>query len=163
MKKIVEHFAEYILSIRSGVITPKIAGDIKINYHGQKIPIKALATVTGCAAWPGIAIIPYEWPLCGTILTTIEEMGYDGYINANAVMVSVPKFTTETDRQRTISMIRRFEEEAKVAIRNIRKKERQKLSGSQDEVRRADKELQATTDKYISEVGNLATRKVEAL
>lgn len=170
MEDAVQHFADQLLAIRPGVVTASQLEVIKVDCYDQKnIPIKSLATVTVGRTGGGadaITIRPHDRTICGVIQKTLEKAGHNCYVSGNpasVVFVSVPKYTTTADKERAVAQVRRLEEEAKVTLRNIRKKARQKLAGSEDEVRKADKELQGLTDTYVSKTASVADSKVGSL
>ncbi len=156
MQKAVEAFSDQILAIRPGVVSGAMIEAIKVN----GTLIKHMATVTENK---GIVIKAFDPQQCGAIQKTLEATGHSCYLCKNVVMVNIPKFMTSADKERATALIRKLEEDAKVILRNIRQKAKQKISGSEDEVRKAEKELQTLTDKYVSQVAVISNNKVKTL
>ncbi len=149
-----------LLVIRPGVVSAGLIETIKIDYHGSKVPIWGVAKVS---QGKGIVVTPYDPSICGVIQKTLESGGHNCYICKNVVMVNLPRFATSADKDRAVAQVHKLEEDTKIVLRNIRKKARQQLSGSEDEVRKADKELQALTDAYVSKAATIAANKVKTL
>lgn len=160
MQKAVDTFSDQLLAIRPGVINAGAIETVKVNCYGDMTPIKYIAQVF---EGQGITIKPHDPQLTGAIQKTLELAGHSCYACKNSVMVNIPKFTTSADKDRAIATVHRLEEETKIVIRNIRKKIRKELVGSDDEIRNAEKELQVITDKYIAKVSLIAANKVQKL
>ncbi len=162
MAKAVEHFAEQLAGIRWGIPTAGLIDTIKVNYHGQLLPVQYLAHTQ-----PGdgrIKVEAHDPTALGAIQKALEAAGFDAYIfSKTAVVVNLPRLATAADRDKVIAQVRKLEEEAKVVIRNIRKKLRQDLPVEKEERKRADKELQDLTDKHVGQIAALAQKKVDAL
>jgi ribosome recycling factor len=163
MQKTVDHFAEQLMGIRYGIPTCGLIDTIKVDYHGQMTPIKHMAQTTPQAG--KIAVIPYDPTVLGAVDKALKAAGFNSYVfSKTTVAINLPKFAGGADRDRVIAQVRKLEEEAKVAIRNIRKKVRQELASlPEDELKRAEKELQASTDSYISQIAALAAKKIKEL
>lgn len=160
MDRAVQQFADNLLALRAGVVSPALVETLRVDYHGSPTPIRHLALVTQNRA---IHITPYDPATCGAILQVLERAGHSCYVCKGVVVVNVPKFATSADRERAVAQVGRLAEETKVVLRNLRRQARQQLAGSADEVRRADAELQALTDAHVARVAALARAKVAAL
>jgi ribosome recycling factor len=160
MERAVQSFADRILALRAGVVSPALIETIRVDYQGQKRPIRELGQVSQSQ---GIVVRPYDPAVCGAIQKTLEDAGHSCYVCKGVVVVTVPKFATSADRERAVARIRTLEEETKVVLRNLRKKARHQLTGSEDEIRKGEKELQALTDEQVGRVTALANNKVQAL
>jgi len=162
MTKAIEHFASQIAGIHCGVATPSLVDTIKVEYQGQLTPIAHLAVTS--SDHNRIAVIPYDPSMLKEVETVLKSNGFNAYVfNKTTVVVPLPKFATSADQERAIAQVRKLEEEAKVSIRNIRKKERKKLGLPENEQRIAEKKLQDLTDASVSRITELADNKVRAL
>ena len=159
MNKAVEFFEEQIRNIRCGRITSSIIDTIKVECYGSKVPIKQIAwTVTEKGR---VLVSPYYALLLSLIDKALKQEGYNSYIfSKTQVVINLPVLSGE-DKLKIIAQIDKLAEEAKISIRNIRKKFRQSLN--KDEQKEVDKKLQVLTDEKIEEIINLTNRKKEQL
>jgi ribosome recycling factor len=161
MQKAVDVFHDQVISIMPGVVSAGLIESIKVIAWGSPTPIRQLASVhQGDKA---ISIRPFDPQIAGAIHKTLEAAEHNCYISKGVVTVNIPKWTTSADKDRATAQVRRLEEDTKVIIRNIRKKARQHLTGSEDEIRKAEKELQTMTDTYVSQVVTIANNKIKTL
>lgn len=162
MSKAIEHFKEQLISIRLGIPTASLIDTIKVDYHGQLTPIKYLAQTqpeTG-----RIKIEPYDKTILGIIDKTLKASGFNSCIfSKTAVVISLPKIANAAEKEKVINQVRKLEEEAKVVVRNIRKKFRQNLNLPEEDQRKEEKLLQELTDKNISMITSLSDKKVKDL
>jgi ribosome recycling factor len=162
MSKAVEHFIEQLTGIVWAIPTAGLIDTIRVDYHGQATPIKHLAN-TGQGDGR-IKVEPYDPTTLGAIEKALKAAGYNAYVfSKKAVCINLPKIAGQADREKVIAQVRKLEEEAKVAIRNIRKNARNKLRLPEDEQRRAEKELQVWTDDCIVQITSIADKKVNSL
>jgi ribosome recycling factor len=160
MEKAIEHFEGQLNSLWGG-ISPGLIDTIKVDYYGQLTPIKHLAS-TGTDG-DRITVVPYDPTLLGIIDSTLKGQKFNSYIfNKTKVAVNIPRFGIG-GKEKVIDQIRKLEEEAKVAIRSIRKKTRQNFDLTEDELVVAEKELQVLTDASIARVAQIAKAKIESL
>lgn len=155
MQKTVELLQNSILGIRLGNISPAVIDTVKISYYGSLTPIGHLATTQKSGNM--ICVSPYDTSLLGAICKALNEAGFSSYIfSKTAVAVSIPKPTVE-EKHKIWKHLDKLGEEAKVAIRNIRKKRRQ------SSVVVDDKEIQKETDKHIDEINRIISKKKESI
>ncbi len=141
MEKAVEHLTEQLAGIRFGVPTCALIDTIKVDYYGQQTSINHMAHTMSQQG--KIDVVPHDPTMLGVVDKALKEAGFNSYMfSKTTVSINLPKYAGEADREKVILQVHNLEEAAKVAIRNIRKKARQKLVGSEDEIKRADKELQ---------------------
>lgn len=162
MEKAVTYFSDQIVGIRWGIVTSGLVDTIKVLYHGQPTPIKHLAHTT--KQDNRISVTPHEPMLVGSIEKALKAAGLNAYtFSKTMVVVSTPPPSGE-ERQRVISHVRKLAEEAKVAVRNIRKKTKQKFPPlSKSELQKMEKQLQELTDQYVAEITKLADNKISAM
>lgn len=162
MGKAVDHFKDQLIGIHYGIPTPGLIDTVKVDYHGQPTPIKFLAHTQ--AGDGRIKVEAYDPTSLSSIEKALVAAGFNAYVfSKTAVAITLPKMATESERDKVITQIRKLEEEAKIAIRNIRKKARQKTKLPEEEQRKEDKALQEETDHHIALIESIATAKVKSL
>lgn len=159
MDKTINSLSSNIIGIRSGTITTGFIDTVKISYHGQLTPIKHIAYTAKIG--DSIAIDAYEPTLTAQIAKNLADAGFSAYaFSKTRVLVSVPPPSGDQKKE-TIAHLKKLGEEAKIAIRNIRKSFRQKLD--KEELKTADSGIQKTTDSYIKEIDDIINTKIGSL
>jgi len=142
--------------------------DIKVDCYGSKMNIKQLANIS----IPELRLVVIE-PWDKSILTNIErailtsELGINPSNDGNIIRLTIPPLTEER-REEIVRMVKQWGEETKVLIRNYRREAREKVEQlekeneiSEDERRRAQKEIQSLTDDFISRIDEIQEKKVK--
>lgn len=159
MSKAVEFFQDQIRSIRFGCITPGVIDTVRVECYEQKLPIQQIAWTA--SQKNRITVTPYDFQLLGAIDRALRKEGFNSYVfSKTQVVVNLPPISGE-DREKVISLVSKTGEEARVSIRNIRKKFRQGLA--KDELQQVDKALQTLTDEKIMEIDLLIEDKINSL
>ena len=159
MEKPVDILISHLTGIHAGNISPAIIDSVRITYHGQLTPIKHLAHTELTKA--GIVITPYEIGILNSIVQALNSSGFNSYVYSKvSAIASVPKPNKE-DMAKVINHIKKLGEDAKVAIRGIRKNARQELTA--DELKRQEKTIQKITDDYISQIDSIIKSKIEKI
>ncbi|MGB3303840.1 ribosome recycling factor [Gordonia sp. (in: high G+C Gram-positive bacteria)] len=166
MEKAVAHLRDDMASIRTGRANPTMFNKIVVEYYGALTPITQVASIN--APEPRMIIIkPYEASLMRDIETAIRnsDLGVNPTDDGNVIRVSIPQLTEER-RKQLGKQARGKGEDAKVAIRNIRRKAVDELKriqkdgdAGEDEVVRAEKDLDKTTHTYTESVDELVKNK----
>ena len=148
--------------IRTGRATPQTFNKIVVEYYGAMTPINQLAGLS--VPEPRMAVIsPYDKASLGLIERAIRDsdLGVNPTNDGNIIRIMFPQLTEERRRE-YVKVARHKSEDAKVSIRNIRRKAKDELDrlvkdgeSGEDDVARAEKELQKLTDKYIAHVDDL--------
>jgi ribosome recycling factor len=145
--------------IRTGRAHPSILDGIMVSYYGSDTPLNQLANIT-VEDGRSLIITPWERPLIGEVERAImkSDLGINPSNNGETIRVPMPALTEETRREYT-RQAKSEAENARVAVRNIRRdanahiKELLKDKAiSEDEQRRAEDKIQKLTDKYIAAV-----------
>ena len=145
--------------IRTGRAHPSILDSVMVSYYGSETPLNQLANVT-VEEGRSLLVSPWEKNLIGDVEKAImkSNLGLNPSNNGDTIRVPMPPLTEETRREYT-KQAKQEAENARVAIRNIRRdansdfKELEKEKEiSEDEQRRAEDRVQKLTDKYIAEV-----------
>jgi len=168
MQKAVDRFRQEISTIRTGRATPALIENIVCQvYQGsQNLRLSQLASIT--ASDPQTLVVqPWDSSIIGEIKNGIlaANVGLTPVIDGAVIRVSIPPLTAER-RQEYVKLLRQKAEEARVAIRNVRrdkmveiKEEFESKRLTEDEKFRAEEELQKITDSYIEMVGEVEKKK----
>jgi ribosome recycling factor len=166
MERAVEHAKEEFGAIRTGRATPAMFSKIIIDYYGSPTPLTQMASVG--VPEPRMAIIkPYDNSQINAMEKAIRDsdLGVNPNNEGNQLRILLPQMTEERRRD-MIKVARHKGEEAKVAIRNIRRKGKEELDRlvkdgevGEDEGRRAEKELDDLTQRYVAHVDELVKHK----
>ncbi len=162
MKKAVQYFKNEIAGLRTGRASTALVEEIKVDYYGSKVPIKQLASVSVPEAnqivlqvWDKGAVELVEKAIIENLNLTPQKQG-------NVLRLTLPPLTEERRRE-LVRMLHKMAEEARVAVRNIRRDAKELIEDqegvSEDEIKRALERLQKLTDKYIEEINQLMEAK----
>lgn len=170
MKKSIESLEAGFAKVRTGRAHPSMLNGVMVPYYGSDVPLNQVANV-GVDDSRTLIVQPFERNMVSTIDKAIREsdLGLNP-ITADVIRVPLPALTEET-RRNMQKLARSEAENAKVAIRNIRRdvlgdvkdllKEKEI---SEDDERRASDDIQKLTDKYVAEVDKmLAAKEAELL
>ncbi|MCL6538147.1 MAG: ribosome recycling factor [Acidothermus sp.] len=166
MEKAVTVAKENFAAIRTGRAHPALFAKITADYYGTQTPLNQLASFTVADARL-IVIHPYDKGALRAIEKAIRDsdLGVNPTDDGSVIRVAIPPLTEERRRE-YIKLARHEAEEARVAIRNIRRHAKEALDKAQkdgdageDEVRRAEKELDELTHKYVAQVDELLKHK----
>ncbi|CAM3009021.1 ribosome recycling factor [Skermania piniformis] len=170
MEKAVAVLKEDLGAIRTGRATPSMFAKIVIDYYGAPTPITQMSSMS--VPEPRMVIIkPYEPAQLGPIETAIRnsDLGVNPTNNGDILRVTVPQLTEERRRE-LVKQAKSKGEDGKVSIRNVRRKAMDELSriqkdgeAGEDEVGRAEKELDKTTARYVGAVDELVKHKESEL
>ncbi|MBY0360205.1 MAG: ribosome recycling factor [Candidatus Obscuribacterales bacterium] len=165
MKKALEALKREFQTVRTGRANPGALDRVEAEYYGTMTPLKSLANITVPDART-LLISPYD----KTSLKEIEKaitscgLGFTPNNDGNVIRIIIPALTEERRKEMT-KIVRKYGEEARVAIRNIRRDamdELKKLKGaalSEDDFKRQEDSLQKLTDKYVKEVDKMTSDK----
>lgn len=166
MERAIEHAKEEFGAIRTGRASPAMFSKIIIDYYGSPTPLTQMASVA--IPEPRMAIIkPYDASQLAAMEKAIRDsdLGVNPSNEGNQLRVLLPQMTEERRRD-MIKVARHKGEEAKVAIRNIRRRAKEELDRfvkdgeiGEDEGRRAEKELEDITHRHVVHVDELVKHK----
>jgi len=153
-------------SIRTGRATPAMFNKIVVDYYGAITPVNQLASFA--VPEPRMAIVaPYDKGSLGAIETAIRnsDLGVNPTNDGSIIRIVFPQLSQER-RKDLIKVAKAKAEDAKISIRNIRRKAKDDLDRlvkdgdtGEDEVARAEKELEKTTAQYVAVVDELLKHK----
>jgi ribosome recycling factor len=166
MRKSIEAFQQNLIKMRTGRAHPSLLDQVTVSYYGTDTPLSQVANV-GVSDARTLSISPWEKALIPAIEKAIYNsgLGLNPVTTGDLIRVPLPPLNEER-RKEFIKIVRSEAEEARVAIRNIRRdanhhfKEFVKAKEiSEDDERRAQEEMQKQTDKFIVEVDQLLSAK----
>ncbi|NKS63749.1 ribosome recycling factor [Rhodococcus hoagii] len=166
MEKAITVAKDDLGSIRTGRANPGMFNRVVVEYYGSMTPITQLASINVPEARM-VIIKPYEASQLGPIENAIRnsDLGVNPSNDGSIIRISVPQLTEERRRE-FVKQAKSKGEDAKVAIRNVRRKTMDELSriqkdgeAGEDEVGRAERELDKTTSRYVSQIDELVKHK----
>jgi ribosome recycling factor len=170
MGKCVVAYRNELKRLRTGRASTSLLEHIRVEYYGNEVPLQQVANVAVEDART-LTIVPWEKPMVQVIEKAImkSDLGLTPATAGTVIRVPLPALTEERRRDLT-KVVRHEAENARVAIRNVRRdvmhelKEmlREKLV-SEDDDRRAQEEVQKLTDKYVAEVDHVLADKEKEL
>ena len=171
MDKAVQVARDDFGGIRTGRATPAMFNKIVVEYYGTMTPVNQLASLT--VPEPRMAVIsPFDKSSLGLIERAIRDsdLGVNPTNDGNIIRIVFPQLTEERRRE-FVKVARSKAEDAKISIRNIRRKAKDDLDRlvkdgetGEDDVARAEKELEKTTAAYVAQVDELLrVKEVELL
>jgi ribosome recycling factor len=166
MERAIEFAKEEFATIRTGRATPAMFAKIMIDYYGSPTPLPQMASIA--VPEPRMAIIkPYDVSQLSAMEKAIRDsdLGVNPNNEGTQIRIVLPQMTEERRRDMT-KVARHKGEEAKVAIRNVRRKAKEELDrivrdgeAGEDEVRRAEKELEDLTHRFVAHVDEIVKHK----
>jgi len=166
MKKTIEHLRKDLASLRAGRANPAMLEKIMVDYYGQPTPINQLANITVPEARL-LVIQPWDKTIIASIEKAImkSDLGINPSNDGNVIRLAIPQLTEER-RKELVKVLRKRAEEARVAVRNIRRDanellksgEKEKLI-SEDENKKGMDDIQKETDRHIKEIDSVLQGK----
>lgn len=166
MEKAVGSLKKDLASIRTGRASMSIFEDLMVDYFGTPTPISHMATLSVPDSRT-ITIQPWDAKAISSIEKTImkSDLGLNPNSDGKLIRVSIPALT-EDRRKEIVKQVHKKGEDAKIAIRNIRrdineeiKKAEKEDHQSEDETKRSTEETQKITDSYIKKIEEIASHK----
>lgn len=170
MDKTLEVLAADFGSVRAGRANAQVLDRISVEYYGVDTPINQVGSISSPDART-LVIQPWD----GTLLKPIEkaiqtsDLGINPQNDGRVIRLVFPQLT-EDRRKELTKQVKKYGEEAKVAIRNIRrdamdafKKQLKKSEITEDEQKKSEKDMQDLTDKYIKKIDDMCGKKEKEL
>jgi len=164
MDRAVDAFKRDLTQLRTGRATPALVENIDVDYYGSMTPLKQIASISAPDA-RAIMIQPWDSAAMREIEKSLQtsDMGFNPSNDGTTITVPIPPLTQER-RQEMVKLLKGKVEDGKISVRNVRRdgleslrKLEKEKSISQDDGRRAQDQLQKTTDghtKLIDETGS---------
>jgi len=166
MSKSVDHFGSELVSIRTGRANPALIDKVMVPYYGTPTPLNQLAQIS--APEPRLLVVQvYDKSQMGAVEKALRsgEQGLNPASDGQVIRVPIPPLNEER-RKEYVKLVRHKAEEARVAIRNVRRDEVHRIDQLQkqgdvpeDEAKRAQARLQKITETQVARVDALAARK----
>ncbi|MGE5467139.1 MAG: ribosome recycling factor [Ignavibacteria bacterium] len=170
MQKSIEALKHDLAKVRTGRAHTGLLDHVHVDYYGSMVPINQVANLTLLDART-IGVQPYEKNMVGKVEKAIREsdLGLNPATQGDVIRVPMPILTEERRRDLT-KVVRHEGENAKVAIRNLRRDAITHLKDAlkkheipEDDERRAQDDVQKLTDRYVAEVDRLLAEKEKDL
>ena len=170
MDKTIESLKAQVGSVRAGRASASVLDRINVEYYGAETPIGQVATVASPDART-LTISPWDNSLLKPIEKAIQasDLGINPQNDGRLIRLVFPQLTEERRKDLT-KQVRKYGEEAKVAIRNLRrdaleaaKKQQKKSEITEDDLKDAEKTIQDLTDKYTKNIDELVAAKEKEL
>lgn len=165
MSKAVEVAKDDFAGVRTGRANPQLFQKIMVDYYGTPTPLAQLASLANPEART-LLVTPYDKGALRDIeqaLRNAPNLGANPSNDGNVIRVTLPELTEER-RKEFVKIVRTKAEDAKVAVRNIRRKVKDELDSlksevGDDEVARGEKELEAVTKSHVDAIDDALKRK----
>jgi ribosome recycling factor len=166
MGQSIEHLEQELLSIRTGRANPALIERVTVPYYGTPTPLNQLAQI-GAPEARMLVVQVYDRGQMGTVEKAIRDagIGLNPSNDGQVIRVPIPPLTEERRRE-YVKMVKQRAEEARVAVRNVRREELQQLHQRQrdgevpeDQAKRAGDQLQKVTDAHTGRIDAIAARK----
>jgi len=166
MSRTIDNFVEELGKIRTGRANTRLLDHVRVPYYGSDVPINQVATV-GVGDAQTLTITPWERKVIPDVEKAImnADLGLNPVTSGEVIRVPLPPLTEER-RKELIRLCRQEAEHARVAVRNVRRDANGHFKGllkekeiSQDEDRKAEKDVQVLTDEFVAKVDEILGRK----
>ena len=170
MDKALVHLAEEFGAVRAGRANAKVLDRITVEYYGSETPLNGVATISTPDART-LVIQPWDTSLLKEIQKAIQasELGINPQNDGKVIRLVFPQLTEERRKDLT-KQVKKYAEDAKVAMRNIRrdgmdyiKKLKKNSEITEDDQKKAEKDLQDLLDKYIKQADDALAAKEKEL
>ncbi len=166
MKKSIGAFEEELDGIRAGKANPAVLNKVSVEYYGTPTPISQVADVKAADART-LVITPWDMTIIKAIEKAIlvSDIGITPANDGKVIRLAFPQLTEERRRELT-KQVSKLSEDAKVALRNIRRDANDKIKAmkknsemTEDEAKDSEKSVQDLTDKYVKVVDDITAKK----
>ncbi|OIJ13133.1 ribosome recycling factor [Anaerobacillus alkalilacustris] len=166
MNKAIEALRRELSTLRAGRANPSILDKIHVDYYGASTPLNQLASITVPEARL-LLIQPYDKSALADVERAIQksDLGLSPSNDGSVIRITIPPLTEERRRE-LVKLVKKSAEDAKVAIRNVRRDANDDLKKLQkdgelteDELRRSTEDVQKLTDKEIVKIDEVAANK----
>ena len=170
MDRTLDHLGEEFDAVRAGRANPRVLDRISVEYYGSETPLNGVATISSPDART-LVISPWDSKLLKDIQKAIQvsDLGINPQNDGKVIRLIFPQLTEER-RKELAKQVKKYAEEAKVAMRNLRrdgmdyvKKLKKNSEITEDDQKKAEKDLQDMLDKYIKKVDDALAAKEKEL
>ena len=170
MQKTLDVMQANFAAVRAGRANAAVLDQIRVDYYGTPTPINQIASIASPDPRT-LTIQPWDAGTMKLIEKAIQasDLGINPQNDGRLIRLAFPQLTEER-RKELIKQVRKYGEESKTAIRNIRrdamdafKKQQKKSEITEDDLKNAEKDIQKLTDDYISDVDKMVAKKEKEL
>ncbi len=170
MQKSVDALRHDLIKVRTGRASTALVEHLKVNYYGSDVPLSQVASVAVSDA-RSLTITPWEKPMVAAVEKAImaSDLGLTPNTAGQVIRINLPALT-EQRRKELSKHVHASGEDAKVAVRNVRRDAMQQVKEAlkeklitEDEERRAEDDIQKLTDKAVKDVDAVVKAKEEEL
>jgi len=170
MDKAVEHVQSQFSTVRTGRAAPALVEKLLVEYYGAEVPLQQLAGFSVPEARL-LVVRPHDRSSMGAIEKAIRnsDLGMAPSNDGNVIRLSFPPLTEER-RKEYVKIVKHMAEDARVAVRNVRRDTRKHMEASEkageissDELDRAEKELEKITHEHVDDIDKALARKEHEL
>lgn len=170
MDKSLEALRHELVKIRTGKATTALLDGIKVDYYGTPTPLIQLGNVSTLDAHT-LAITPYDKGAVNNIEKAIlnADLGLNPMNDGTNIKIPIPPLNEER-RKELVKLVKKFGEDSKVAVRNVRRdandhlKKKQKADNlSEDQLKDAEERVQELTDEHVKKVDEIVKHKEEEI
>ncbi|MBD1380042.1 ribosome recycling factor [Bacillus sp. IB182487] len=166
MEKATAAFSRELASVRAGRANASLLDKITVDYYGAPTPVNQMASITIPEARM-LVITPYDKTVLGDIEKAIlkSDLGITPTNDGSIIRITIPALT-EVRRKELVKLVRKYSEDAKVAVRNIRRDTNDELKKSEkngemteDDLRGYTDDVQKLTDEYVNKIDKITKDK----
>lgn len=170
MKKSISHLESQFASVRAGRANASVLDNISIEYYGTQTPVSQVATISSPDPRT-LTIQPWDSSVTSAVEKAIHasDLGINPQNDGKVIRLAFPQLTEERRRD-LVKQVKKYGEDCKVAIRNIRrdavecfKAQKKKSEITEDDLKDIEKELQKLTDDFIKDIDALCVKKEKEL
>nr|WP_175580602.1 MULTISPECIES: ribosome recycling factor [Bacillus] len=166
MEKAVQAYGRELATVRAGRANASLLDKVTVDYYGAQTPLNQIASITVPEARM-LIITPYDKTAIGDIEKAIQksDLGITPTSDGNVIRIAIPALTEER-RKELVKVVRKYSEEAKVAVRNVRRDANDELKKlekngeiTEDELRSSTEDVQKLTDEYVAKIDEVTKDK----
>jgi ribosome recycling factor len=166
MHKAVEVVRQELVKVRTGKATTALLDGVKVDYYGSPMSLQQVANVSVLDVHT-ISVQPWDKSMVGPVDKAIQaaNLGLNPVSDGTVIRVPIPPLNEER-RKELVKLVKKFAEEGKIAVRNVRrdaiehlKKSEKSEHYSEDERKRAEESVQKMTDKFVKDTDALVVLK----
>ncbi|ATH91448.1 ribosome recycling factor [Bacillus glycinifermentans] len=166
MEKAVTAYQRELATVRAGRANPSLLDKVTVEYYGAQTPLNQLSSITVPEARM-LIITPYDKTALGDIEKAIQkaDLGVTPTNDGSIIRITIPPLTEER-RKELVKLVKKYSEDAKVAVRNIRRDANDDLKKlekngemTEDELRSSTEDVQKLTDEYVSKIDEITKDK----
>ncbi|RLE16733.1 MAG: ribosome recycling factor [Actinobacteria bacterium] len=166
MDQAVEHTVQEFAGVRTGRANAGILSRVTVDYYGTQTPLQQLANFSVPEARM-LIVQPFDKSSIAAVERAIHaaDLGLNPSNDGNIIRLAFPALTEERRRE-LIKVVRGLAEDGRIAIRSVRRHCKDRIEDedvSEDDIHRAEKELQELTDRHVNKIDEAVVRKEEEL